>query len=1291
MRPTRARLASLFAFAAAALAAGERPYEMVWANRTQDDHPALVPFTDVSGWRVEATDAEARLERSTDVLLFGDAVVKLTYKGTGKNPRVTLVPPVPVPITQAFDAVTCWIYGNTHSYAPDPKTPPVEVALTLADSAGKRFTVNLARVHFKEWFLCHRRLEPDQISRVVRGAELCAVTVTGGRNAEARALYLNSLAAFTEAFPPLTFAPRPQRGVQLFPACSPGANTGPGTLPFPNTPLTIVPRDSAPSVTRVGKSSTGHYLLVRDGEDGRLEVRLPSRAGAWDDLAVRWADAGKEWISVGLGGGLYFAPDSAGGAPLRATNEEVRVTTDGKSVTFAGRLFCGARSAAVNLRCQLVGKSLVMDLQADGGQIAECRFGATRGFANPRPVLLPYYTYNGYGDTLSRPAVIVSGPDDAPLFFMAHVDWTQSNASAPFTEGARFDGSLPSNGGTRYLPKTDGTRNPCFERFVLCLSPTLEDVLPNIPNPASPWKHVTGTRVWRAHGAGDRDRDAALWREVHRWGMTQLVITDHETGWRDGNESFTFRTEPAPKKGGDEGQRRYARIMQDELGFVYGPYNNYTDFAPVNGFWNIDLISRTSANQLQHAWERCYAPKPARAVEFCERLAPAIEKKFGFSTAYCDVHTAVTPWSRVDFDSRVPGAGTFAAVFYAYGEIMLLQKAAWGGPVYSEGNNHFPYCGLTDGNYGQDQGYRFDSNPWLVDFDLRRLHDLCCNFGMGDPSMFYPGKSAPKDGDEATDRFLAATVAFGHPGYLVRGREGELRSYYMLQALASLYTQASADTIGYVSADGTVFDASAALGNGVYARSQIVTRYADGTVTAANGNTREHLHATVGGESLDLPPNGYWGRSSDGAVRVFSGEVRGRRADLSVAPAYTYVDGRGAFARFPEGASAGAAICRALTNGYAEILLHKTSEAGFPFTFTEAVALAPDNREIGPAEVRAARGLSYVQPVPGAFSYRVRRSPEKPAPALACDAAEAAPGERLAVRGKGKAYEAAIPPDAKPGARVWQRFEDEWIDFTVVEPAALAGSVENGTLLIRAVSRLSSPRPVRLTCEGVEHPFTLEPGVNAPQRLALPPRAARAGEVAFALRFEPSSGLPSVAGKLSRQTSFASAPLPAQRVAGMCLRGAAEVPLDPQTGASLHNASLACGGSVKTGGLFMHPPYKGGTGYAFARYAIAVPKTPEVFRCAVGKQDGSDPGDGILFRVVVEDAQGKRSEIASRTATAHAWYELEGSLAPWAGQAVSLLLITDAGESDNSSGDWGAWADLRLESPEPVSRWVPAG
>ena len=1190
---------SLFSLWIGCLNAGERPYERVWANRLNDDHPALVPFTATDGWRVEVADAEARFERSQDVLLFGDAVAKLTYRAIGPHPQVTLIPPVPVSVTSAFDAVTCWIYGNNHSYAPDPQTPPVNVTLHFADRAGAPFSIPLARVHHKEWFLCHRRLDPDLIARVAKGATLRSISVADGHNTEERVLYFNSLAVFTESFETLTFSPRRQRGVRIFPACDPGVNKGPGTLPFPDTPLTVIPRDSAPSVVRVAKNGDGRYLLVRDGEDGRLEVRLPAKAGTWDDLAMRWADTG-DWTPVGLGGGFYFAPESPNATALRATAETVDISTDGKSVTYAGKLTAGNRASHVSLRFHLVGKSLVMDLQADGGHICEVRFGATRGFTAPRLVTLPYYTY-GYSDGLARPAVIVSGTADAPLFFIAHIDWTQSNASAPFAENVRFDGSLASNGGTRYNPKTDGMRNPCFERFVLTLSPRFEDVLPNIPNPPSPWRHVTGMRVWRAHGASDRDRDAEIWRTAHRWGMTQLVVTDHETGWRDGNESFTFRTEPAPKKGGDGGQYRYARIMQDELGFVYGPYNNFTDFAPVNGFWHPDLISRTPDNQLQHAWTRCYAPKPARAVEFCERLTPVIEKKFGFSTAYCDVHTAVTPWSRVDYDSRVPGAGSFAAVFYAYGEIMLLQKAAWDGPVYSEGNNHFPYCGLTDGNYAQDQNYRISDNPWLVDFDLRKMHDLCCNFGMGNPEMFYPGKSAPQDADVARDRFLAATVAFGHPGFLLQGREGELRSYYMIQALASLYTQVSADSIRYAAADGETFDTSAALMNGAYTRSQIITRYSDGTVTAVNGNPDERLKVTVDGRALDLPPNGYWGRSADNTVRVLSGEVDGRRADLSVSPDYTYIDGRGVFTRFPEGASDGIAICLTLTNGVAEILLHKTREAGFPCLLTEAVALDKARAVIGAATVRTSRGLSYVQPVPGAFSYRALRNLQPPAIVLACERERVQPGEHVKVHGR-KEHALTIPLGVKPGARLWYMLEDAWIDFTVALP----------------------PVPVPAPVVKKVH-------------------------------------------------------LPAWYARGMAVRGQAEVQLDSVSGAGLYATASTCGGHTKPRGLFMHPPYKGGTGYTFARYALTLPQKPLTFRCAVGKQDGSDPGDGLLFKVVVEEGSGKRTELARRPVTAHAWYELEGNLAPWAEKSIALLLITDVGEKDNSSGDWGAWSDLRLE------------
>ena len=90
-----------------------------------------------------------------------------------------------------------------------------------------------------------------------------------------------------------------------------------------------------------------------------------------------------------------------------------------------------------------------------------------------------------------------------------------------------------------------------------------------------------------------------------------------------------------------------------------------------------------------------------------------------------------------------------------------------------------------------------------MDFDLRKMHDLCCNFGMGNPDMFYANAKIPRDTPEQRDawidRFLAATVAFGHPGFLAYegGLQNALRSYYMLQQLHSRYCLSNVASIRY--------------------------------------------------------------------------------------------------------------------------------------------------------------------------------------------------------------------------------------------------------------------------------------------------------------------------------------------------------------------------------------------------------------------------------------------------------------------------------------------------------------
>ncbi|MGB2822589.1 MAG: hypothetical protein WBF17_16515, partial [Phycisphaerae bacterium] len=658
-------------------------------------------------------------------------------------------------------------------------------------------------------------------------------------------------------------------------------------------------------------------------------------------------------------------------------------------------------------------KSLVVDVKSLGGEVAEYVIGRAVGCESPRLVTVPYLV----GDA-ARPAVVVMGRPGEPLFMTAFVDHTRSNASKLTFVNRIETSGVTFNGGSAYLPRTDGRRNDCFERVFLTVSPRFEEVLPNIPNPASEWMHVAGERLWRAHGASNRQRDYATWAEIARYGMTKVVITDHETGWRDGGESFTFRTRAAPGKGGDEAQVEYARKLH-ALGFRYGIYNNYTDFAPVNEHWHPDMVSRLSDGNWRTAWARCYNPKPARAVACEARLAPIIQRKFRLSTAYCDVHTAVRPWGYVDYDARVPGAATFAQTFYAYGEIMLHQKATWNGPVYSEGANHWYYCGLSDGNYAQDRGYDIPNRPWLVDFDLRKMHPLCCNFGMGNPQMFYGGGGlggTPEQRERRLDRFLAATVAFGHTGFLVRegGIRSTVRSYFLLQQLAKAYARQAVARIQYADADGRLLDTSAAVATGAYNRSQLKVTYADGLEVWVNGHPADTWSTPRG----ELPPSGFFAMDREGGLEVVSSaDDLHRRADFVRSAAYVYCDGRGRFHEFDAVAADEAVIGLKRKDGAMEVIPvgePKVFAVGLDGRPAAAVALDTGRKELGAAQTRLSRGLVFIIPRKGAFSYLLTPG-DRPSVSLACDRRRVVAGETVTVREGGRSHRLAIPADARDG------------------------------------------------------------------------------------------------------------------------------------------------------------------------------------------------------------------------------------------------------------------------------------
>lgn len=1299
---------------------GKRPYEMDWAGRTKDHHPALVDFEDLTGWAVECQDAEARLARTRREQLWGRYVGTLTYRGTGPKPRVVIRPPEPVLSAGGFDCVNFWVYGNNWAWVPDPSTPPVDIAVVFR-AKGEEVRVPLGRVHWREWWVMHRRLSPEQQALTSQGAALVAIEVTGGRNGEDRQLHFDNLSVYREALPPLRFEPRPLRNLTLPPGQTVGTNTGPGRLPFPAREETLLP-DNLTRNFRVDSQKRGDtFVFVYSGDDGQLEYHYRPATGTLGDVEVWWqgssAAGAKQPEPVIfrplVDGGVVFAVDQRGGhGPVPASGsgnsqrdrrpEKVAQAKEpgkggpvaparlvdcrqaGSAVVARWELPCASHKAEVEYTFRLWQKSLVIDVACRGGHVEEFRFGRAVGLAEPRLVTLPYLTCD-----LQRPAVVVAGSPSRPLFLFGLVDYYRSNASALWAANRVEQDGVVYNGGARYRPKTDGLRNDCFERVFVTVSPRLEEVLPNIPNPQSPWMHVAGERLWIAHGASDRQKDYALWKEVARYGMTKLVITDHETGWRDRGESFTFRTRAAPGKGGDQGQAEYARKVR-ALGFRYGIYNNYTDFAPVNEFWNEDLVTRLPDGNWQTAWPRCYNPKPARAVEFEARLAPIIQQKFQLDTAYCDVHTAVAPWHYCDYDARVPGAGTFAATFYAYGEIMLHQKRTWNGPVYSEGNNHWYYCGLTDGNYGQDQAARLHERPWLVDFDLRKLHPLCCNFGMGNPGMFFGrneglGKT-PEERDSRLDRFLAATLAFGHTGFLVMqgGMPSAVRSYFNVQQVHAAYAQATAVDIRYADAQGNLLESTGAVASGAYQRSQVQTRYSNGLVVTVNGHPKESWKIPAG----ELPPNGWHVSDPSGRLVAWSMIHEGHRADYVDSPAYVYADGRGRLTRFPQAVCDGQLVVHKRPDGTREVIPVGTcTEFGVALAGKGAAATALDEegKSIGPAETRFARGLVYVRPVPKAFSY-VLKPTDRPVTMLRSPREAVVPGETVEIAGS-KLHRWTVPADAKPGSHVWHSCENAWIDFRVV-PLVEARLTFDDRLQLHLVPQMpEGTKAGRVELEG--HPIgpPLVPG--KPWRFREPqPRAFDRAAVleiplrvtAGPLRFERSWWLKVEKGLVRQPVSWQDFQ------AGQRVRGGPESPLAPDGGALVFWHATACGG-VTHPALFMHPPYRHGVGYSFALFdPVDLPIQPVAFRCWVGKADGSDPGDGVLFRVAVLEADGRETPVAEKHWKEHAWTALEADLAAWAGKRVRIKLVADVGPANNAVGDWAAWADLRLESLQP--QWV---
>jgi hypothetical protein len=563
--------------------------------------------------------------------------------------------------------------------------------------------------------------------------------------------------------------------------------------------------------------------------------------------------------------------------------------------------------------------------------------------ANYRLFNIPYLTMGG--GTL--PAVL----ENEGVYCFSLLDWHNTNASQFFGGTRRISSTVAVyNGGSEYLPLTDGQRNKLRERQFITVSRRFEEVLPNIPNPPSPLAEITGKYLYCHVGGVELDRFQKWlkkWKEYKEYGIDFVRLSHHEDAWSDGDvvgqgpQEFTMTLEAAPEIG-DEQLINYCRQVR-ELGWLIGLYSNYTDYSMLGKSWDEKNATRLPNGEWKRVWPPTFNIKPLKAVEMEAHFAPRIVKKFGTNTVYCDVHTAVAPWDNVDYEAGTPGAGMLATTFKAYGALLMNERNAYGGPVFSEGIHHWFYAGLNDGNYAQMGLSDPPNQPLLLDFDLRKIHPLQANVSM------LPGWTW----GDGLYHLLATQIAYGHIGFLPpKEIETAARVYYLMQQLQVRYTQAPVDIILYRTSDGRMLEISEALPLGAHRDNQAHVRYQNDLKIYVNCDREKVWDVSLPERDIQLSPYSWVAAASD--FFEYSTEIGGRRINFCDSPVYTYVDAGEQRFDFGVVEATGSLVLRKDDPHGLKLIPISSSDHVFlrNLRVGKVTAFSGDDRKIGPGEFK---------------------------------------------------------------------------------------------------------------------------------------------------------------------------------------------------------------------------------------------------------------------------------------------------------------------------------------------------
>lgn len=497
-----------------------------------------------------------------------------------------------------------------------------------------------------------------------------------------------------------------------------------------------------------------------------------------------------------------------------------------------------AGQTRVHVTVTLVANAAAFEAMVDADQpvITGVDMGPWASALQAQPIAVPYYT--GHIWYLPKLTAYVN------LWW----DWRTTHAT-------ELNGTL-----AQYRERTDATLPIVHERLLLVLSPDVDAEFPSPGNSPSPYmRELSGRLVLDIWSQDFKQIEQGL-AELGDYGISDCVGIIHVWQHAGYDNALPGHYPANEAMGGDAGLIAAVKAGRAD-GCLMALHENYVDYYPNYPKFDPSAIALTSDGKWMLSWlnhatgVQSYWTKPAWMIK--DAQSPTIHERYWTTAAYLDVNSAISPASHVDMDARAAAGGTMAALLAGDTGLWSYERKTHQGPVFGEGSNHWYYSGLLDGVEAQFGAGAIQENqgtraPLFVDFDLKRIHPLEVNHGMG----YYERWVSPGETISNTltmDDYRMQEIAFGHAPFLGRIYWDDvahaLVESNLVGPVAKSYGVASVSSIEY-QVNGAWVSPSVAAKSASFSRARIT--YENGLIVVANAS-REPLQW----QNMVLPQYGW--------------------------------------------------------------------------------------------------------------------------------------------------------------------------------------------------------------------------------------------------------------------------------------------------------------------------------------------------------------------------------------------------------------------------------------------------